>query len=667
MNEFLEAKHISTKPLTNSLFQIDDINEDTLDELLDNYDIIQQVQSLRYMHTHPDRYGNPQFDIALDLTLREGSPTIGIIDTGIESVETLQPILADDGIDITNIEVPSPYHVYVDHGTTVATLASFGNAYFHTHSTDILADAKVFSIKIQNDEVGCINLAGIQKAIQEANTNYGIRIFNLSMAAGCKNYNSDISIYAYLLDRLAYEMDILIFISTGNLDRQDIQQIEAKKRDPNIDNSTREFLEYPHHFYDPSIETDVHVCECMNISEPAESMNNMTVGALADNLNDDSHTDLSLGKQFPAYYSRKYYLDYNQKINNTPFNKNQKNSNLFKPDIVMPGGDELERISKMQLLGLKLGSLDYIFNAGTSYATPLAANIAAKIVRLYPHLRMQTIKALIINSATEVDTTYLEGLIEMLKTKENPSYPDVGSNEKRRLSSMYSPKLLGHYISGYGKPDIERCLFSNEKRVTFVIEDTIQFDSHKVVNINIPIYLFNHPNKRKALSINATLCYNFDPVFGNAMSYNPLHISFNIGNSMNHDDPQANAIEYSDKRAKDNNERMAIKTKFPSWSDDFFPANTKLFSNVQKMELSLKANDLMRINGQMAIIFRCTGRDTLTFFEQLKAAVHKFSFILTIEEMPSIELAEKNLHDEIQLNNTVENIASLNADIALDL
>lgn len=51
-------------------------------------------------------------------------------------------------------------------------------------------------------------------------------------------------------------------------------------------------------------------------------MNNITVGALADNLRDgNDYTDLSLGKEYPAYYSRKYYVDYNQQINNTGFKK----------------------------------------------------------------------------------------------------------------------------------------------------------------------------------------------------------------------------------------------------------------------------------------------------------------------------------------------------------
>lgn len=669
MFEFLASRGIEYKKLADRLLQIDSIDESALDELLDNYDIIQQVQGLRHLLIRPDEFGNPQLCDGLHLELVPDAPTIGIIDTGIEAVASFLPVLADTGIDIVSPDNPEPYHVYADHGTTVASLASFGDDFFNNPGTELTADAKVFSIKVQSGEEGQTNLAGIQTAIRDAYRNCGIRIFNLSMTAGCKNYNSDISAYAYVLDKLAYELDILIFISAGNLDRQDIVEIESERRNPSTDQAIRDFLEYPHHFYDPFITMDVaeaHVCECINLSEPAESMNNITVGALADNLMDDgNHTDLSLGKEYPAYYSRKYYMDYNQLINNTAFKKNQKNAHLFKPDIVMPGGDLLKQHSKMQVFGLDNGSLAYVRGAGTSYATPLAANIAAKIVRTYPDLRMQTVKALIVNSSNELNSNYLNPLIDLLKTKANPNYPNVEKKDKTSLSLKYNPELLSHYLSGHGKPDIEKCLFSNDKRVTFVVESTIKFDSFKVINLNIPTYLYDHPNKQKSLIINATLCYKFDPIFGNSMSYIPLHISFNMGNSMNKDNPKANAEEYSRMRAKNDKDRMAIKSTVQSWSDDFYPANTKMFSNVQKMKMNLTAENLRHINGQMAIIFRCTGRDTATLFAQLNTT-HPFSFVFTIEEVPSEKLMHKSLYDEICLSNMVENIAQLESGLILN-
>lgn len=669
LTDYFADNNIHTLEISDTIFQIEKITQEDLAYIINNFDIIQSVQGLRYLRIVPNEYGETELGIGLKINIDANAPTIAILDTGIANDPILQPILCDDGIDLTSADA-HPYTVISDHGTTVACLASFGDSFFRHDNRDMIAaDARVFSIKIQEGEDGCINLKGIQDAIYQANQKYGIRLFNLSMSGGSKNYNSDISTYAYVLDKLSYELDILIFISSGNLSIEDIHEIENKRLDPNTTNEIRTFLQYPNHFYNPYIsleDAEVHVCECINLSEPAESMNNITVGALADNLSNRERSGLSLGRDYPAYYTRKFHIDYNGKINNTQFKKNQINRHIFKPDIVMPGGDVLGQNANMQVIGINCGHLDYVFGSGTSYAAPLAANLAAKILYYYPDIKAQTLKALLINSANEVNPSYLDESIENLKRKAQPLYPDIDRSEKTRLSGLFNTEYLAHTISGHGMPSIEKCLYSNDKRVTFVIEDDITFDSHKVVNLNIPSYLNLHPNKVKALVLTGTLCYSFNPIYGDSISYLPIHISFNIGNSMNHDNPTANAIEYSTSTIKDNNDRMAIKTKFSSWSDDFYPANTKRFSNVQKMRLLLNRDDISKVTNQIAIIFRCTGRDDVRY-ASIRQHTHKFSFVLTLEEIPSDELIHHSLYDELALCNIVDNMATLDVDADIDI
>lgn len=668
LNEYLRDRNIVKEEISSNIFQIKNITPADLEYILNNFDIVQSVQGLRYLRVVPGEFGEEVLGIGLNIELAPNAPTIAILDTGVSDDPMLRPILSENGKDITS-DNEQPYLIDSDHGTTVATLASFGDQYFNSSENTIIADAKIFSIKIQAGEEGCINLKGIQDAIRYANREFGIRLFNLSMSAGGKNYNSDISTYAYILDRLSYELDILIFISAGNLDNADIHEIVAKHRRRDTDARIRSFLSSPNHYFNPFItldEAEVHVCECINLSEPAESMNNITVGALADNLDGtDVHHGLSLGKQYPAYYTRKYYVDYTAKINNTPFKKNQTNKNLFKPDIVMPGGDAISTDAKMKIIGINNGHPDYIYGAGTSYAAPLAANLAAKILSAYPVIKAQTIKAILINSAQEINPSYLSHTVENLKSEANPQYPDVDRSEKSRLSRIYDDRYLSHTISGHGKPSIERCLYSDDKRVTFIIEDHIQFDTHKVINLNIPDYLTRHPNRNKALILTGTLCYNFDPQLRDSMSYLPLHISFNFGNSMNHDDAARNAIEYSVTTATDNNDRMAIKKNFRPWSDDFFPANTKRFSNVQKMSIILTAEEIRKVSKQISIIFRCTGRDS-DHYAYLRRRNHDFSFVLTVEEVNSDALSQFSLYDELTACNIVENIADLATEIELD-
>jgi hypothetical protein len=330
------------------------------------------------------------------------------------------------------------------------------------------------------------------------------------------------------------------------------------------------------------------------------------------------------------------------------------NKHLFKPDIVMPGGDLLERSSMMQVIGLgNERSPFYKYSSGSSFSAPLAANLAAKILNKYPMLNMQTIKALLINAADSPNSGYLDELIVNLKSEASDvPLGELTSAEKKRLSTIYSKERLHHYLTGYGVPNLDKCLFSDEKRVVLVLEDSVAFDSHKVINLNIPSYLYNHP-KRTALVLTATLCYKFNPVLTNPMSYNPVHISFNVGRSIHLNEPSQNAATYAECHANVDNDIMAIKSKISPWSDDFYPASSKMFSNVQKFFMNLSADELQRIDGQISIIIRCTGRDDAAFSEKVRHE-HEFSLVLALEEKPSEVLYNEDLYAQMELVNILE-------------
>ena len=656
MMSYLEER-ARIKPLSEDMIQIDSIDEHSLEELVDNFDIIDNVvQGLGKIRVVPDPFNDFRRVLDFRLAVPDGLPIIGVLDTGTIAEEPFTQLDAG-GTDLTN---EHDYHsVHEGHGTTVASLASFGWNYFHTNNdaNKIEADAMIYTIKVQNNAEGRLNISDIQQAIISAHRNQGVRIFNLSMNARSKNYNSDISPYAYILDSLAYELDILIFISTGNLLREDIEAIQDEMTDEHTPEEVCNFLRYPCHFYKPGFERATsHFCVCTNLDEPAESMNNITIGAIADNLQDGDHTDMSLGKGFPAYYTKKYYIDYNGEINGTKFNQNQCNKHVFKPDIVMPGGDVLTENSAMEVISTNALGLCYIKNSGTSYAAPLAANLAAKVLRRYPNLTMQSVKALLVNSAEKVPSTYLDDTILNLKREASGTEDIEGlePNEKTKLSKKYSAELLNSFISGHGIPNMTECLSSTRKRVTLVIEDRVAFDSYKVMNLTLPQYINRHPG-RTALKMTATLCFKFRPKLNDALSYNPLHISFFIGNSMNHDNPSRNAEEYALRSKSENEERMRIKGKAFTWSDDFYPASSKRFSNVQKVEYNFRGVELERVHDQMSIVVRCTGRDLYP----LNKEEHPFSLVITLEETDHEELRNESLYDELQNLNTLEAIGEL--------
>ena len=656
MMSYLEERaHI--KPLSEDMIQIDSIDGHSLEELIDNFDIIDSVvQGLGKIRVVPDPFNGFRRALDFRLVIPDGLPVVGVLDTGTIAEEPFTQLDAG-GTDLTN---EHDYHsVHEGHGTTVASLASFGWNFFHANvdAQEIEADAKIYTIKVQNNAEGRLNIADIQQAIISAHRNQGIRIFNLSMNARSKNYNSDISPYAYILDSLAYELDILIFISTGNLVREDVEAIQEEMVDEHTPEEVRSFLRYPNHFYKPGFDRAAsHLCDCTNLDEPAESMNNITIGALADNQQAGDHTHMTLGKEFPAYYTKKYYIDYNGEINGTKFNQNQRNKHIFKPDIVMPGGDVLSEDSAMEVISTNALGLCYIKNSGTSYAAPLAANLAAKVLRKYPNLTMQSVKALLINSAEGVPATYLNDTILSLKREASgtENIDGLETSEKTKLSKKYNADLLNSFISGHGKPNMEECLSSTQKRVTLVIEDRVAFNSYKVMNLTLPQYINRHLG-RTALKMTATLCFKFRPKLNDALSYNPLHISFFIGNSMNHDDPTRNANEYALRNKSENEERMRIKGKAFAWSDDFYPASSKRFSNVQKVEYNFRGNELAGIHDQMSIVVRCTGRDIYP----LNKEEHPFSLVITLEETDHEELRDESLYDELQNLNTLEAIGEI--------
>ncbi len=639
------------KSLSEDMLQIDSIDGDSLIELIDNFDIIDSVvQGLGKIRITPDPFNGFRRILDFRLHVTEGLPVVGVLDTGTIAEEPFTQIDAG-GIDLT---AENDYHkVHEGHGTTVASLASFGWNYIHASkdAQELEADAKIYTIKVQNNAEGRLNIADIQQAIINAHHNHGIRIFNLSMNSRSKNYNSEISPYAYILDTLAYELDILIFISTGNLVREDVEAIKIEMNDEHTSEEVQDFLRYPNHFYKPGFDkAESHFCDCTNLNEPAESMNNVTIGALADNLQVGDHTDMSLEKGFPAYYTKKYYIDYNGEINGTKFNQNQYNKHIFKPDIVMPGGDVLSEDSAMEVISTNALGLCYIKNSGTSYAAPLAANLAAKILGRYPNLSMQSLKALLINSSEKVPASYLNDTI--LKLKREASGMDnleaLSPNEKKKLSRMYSAELLNSFISGHGMPNMIKCMSSTQKRVTLVIEDRIAFDSYKVMNLNLPKYINRHLGKT-ALKMTATLCFKFKPRQNDSLSYNPLHISFFVGKSMNFDNPKKNAEEYALRSKAENEERMRIKGKAFTWSDDFYPASSKRFSNVQKVEYNFRGNELANINDQMSIVVRCTGRKIYLLNDE----EHPFSLVITLEEIDHADLKNENLYNELCNLNTL--------------
>jgi hypothetical protein len=421
-----------------------------------------------------------------------------------------------------------------------------------------------------------------------------------------KAKNEPFSSYTYELDKFAHSTDSLIFICTAN---------NGNAINENTD-------------YDLAYFNSVHT----NLSTPADSLNNITVGAAAENLNDGPFYGISFGREYPTLYSRKGHIDLT-----VVFPRNKTNKNYFKPDVIDCGGDfgfynpstiDYMDNSAMAVLSAR-PELGNILETGTSLAAPLSANLAAQILKEYPTLNTQTIKALIINGAS--------------------------------LKNIQFPKQFSHLLnvtSGNGFVDNENSLFSTDDKATIILEDTISDTDLKIYPINFPKYLIEDDlGRRKGLlKITATLCFSFEPIKNNQLSYNPVHIAFSFFKNHNADQINAKNDEFNSK----------LRSNL-SWSQNGRNVSKPIpFSNSQKINFTIDVNHLISENQVLKLAVHCKVSNQI--IGGLPGSYPKkfpFSMVITIEENTKSKTGK--LYDELIAINNLEVIGDIELEGSIEV
>lgn len=617
LRSYLEEKKVKFNfNAESNAIEIYGLSKEQIDLIVDNFDIVQSVQSTRSGKVRPGRLGNVIRSFGIEIIPNKNAPLVGIIDTGVQNIEPLKPVMAGFNYDLTATAATWDSH---GHGTMVAGLVALGVEYFTDVKDKYQGKAFIVPIKVLTDSEGHFSHTELVNVIENAYQK-GVRLFNLSVNHLPKRYNSAFSNYAYLLDLLSYRNDLLIFISCGNIDYDRVEELY---------NNAHNSHTYPNYFYCLDTDSPFHRCETTNICTPSESLNNVTIGALAENFAQEDKSGITPAKEYPASYTRKFHFDYNQQINGTDFSRNQKNKNLVKPDMIFAGGDLLDENAGIEVFSVTTGQF-YTRNAGSSFSTPLVASLAAEILTAYPKLKTQTVKALLINSSNSA----------------------CGNNPPAFTENGLLRKLIGN-----GTPDRDTVLYSDENSITFVIEDNITVEEFKLIKVKLPDYL--NPNKNKSnhkLNITGTLCYKFPPVKDNHLSYCPLHISFGIFKP-----------DISDMAMK-KTEDYKIKTAI-SWSEDFFGIENRLLSNVQKINYNLQPEDIGNVNNEIGIAIRCTNKDEIdsNIADSLAKGSHEFSLALTFTELPHDKANTNRLYNELSAANTVEVIGTIEPEIDIDL
>jgi len=610
ISNYLEDKQVRFvyNPESNE-FEVRSINQQQLTEIAQNFDFVHSINSQRYLITRPSRFETNIKEYPFKIvTEDEQLPLIGVVDTGVSSTTPIGSLLVNQdgryGLNGMDPRVDDADNGY-GHGTSVAALAALGPQLSGEISPTLYAQARILSIKVLGDFNGVLSNSELVELIKSAHAEYGVRIFNITICYERPLVTgAAFSDYAFLLDKLAYEHDLLICICTANSKVDD--QVAAS---------------YPAHFAD----------ENTNFCAPADSMNNLVVGALGDNFEPElpilrDKYPLS-SKDHPAPYARKFHLDYER--------LSVKNRNLIKPDVVYPGGNyviidhpvlgltpDSTKEAALQILTASLKDPIYR-GVGTSFATPLVANIAANILRQYPDLRMQTVKALIVNSATEV-----------------------------KLGKTFSALKLYHqkFLTGHGRPSFDPAVFSNDDEATVVIEDIIKEGDVKSLPIAFPAYLLRSPADSTVLEIEGTLCFSFLPLKDNHLAYCPINIAFALCKNVALVSEEEVIIKGKKKMVDVGisggpKDKVAVFDNL--WSQDAY-ASSKMLSNTHKITYRVKRQQLVDERNLFKVAIHCHFHKLLPEYilETLPGEYH-LSLVLKIREVSTGEVKSGRLYQEL--------------------
>ncbi|MFH6994424.1 S8 family peptidase [Flavobacterium sp. FlaQc-48] len=628
--KYLDENHIEFKNNVElNIIEVIKVDEETIIEIVDNFDVIQSVNSYSSGFVRPNIYNLTEKSYGFEIINSDVNlPIIGIIDTGIENKSPLNTIIINDAS--YNLTNTSSFIDNVDHGTAVATIAALGDKLYPNHLGNFEADAKLLSIKTLDNNSGQIFESEVIELIRKAKLEYNVQIFTLTIGYNdCKKYNERISSYAFALDKLSHELNILVFISISNV----------RESQYFLDSITNKSL-FPLHF----------LSEDTNLCSPAESMNNLTVGAFASNLEDNEIDRITPLGLVPAIYSRTFHINWDVKIfKDIKGNINHKRTNklLFKPDVISHGGD-YDNWMDINKTGLKVLTTErgsfFSKEIGTSYSAPFVANLAARILKKYPELskNIQTIKALIINSS-ETD-------------ERNPEIESIKNS-----------------IIGNGFPNEEFAINSSTDKITFILEDEIEPETIKSFSLKLPNYLLGLMNSQSILEFTSTLCFSFLPLNKSQFTYCPIHMAFGFFDNIPLEDykrdrngkilktlnglpAQSLGINY--------NKMENIKLK-NSWSQDYY-YKPKVLSNSQKVKFRLTLKFLKKnidTDGNIKVKIAINSKlhkllDSIEKERLLNVPV-KFSLVTTIEELPYKNKTSNRLYEEMQLINSLDVINDL--------
>lgn len=450
------------------------------------------------------------------------------------------------------------------HGTAVAGIAIYNDIGECLDTGVFQATARLFSARVtdSNNEYDPDQL--LERQFREALTyfieNYPtLKVVNISL--GDSDYIYDDG-YQF---RFAAAIDELAFFYR---DRQLVFVLSAGNFWPNLDHDDIVRL-YP----------DYLTSQEARVIDPATSAIGITVGGLSygagrnRDLVDENDTDRLVAgtRAWPSPFTR----------------TGSGVDGAIKPEVVDFAGDLLFRKGRVheypaQHAGLPTTSKRFsppdgrLFRtvAGTSFAAPRVANLAARLFNEFPQATSNLIRALIADSARVPD--------------DRPSPLDKMKSWEKNILQIY----------GYGQPNFERARWSQDNNALLLAEDSVEIDRFKRYTIPpLPPEFFT---ERGTGYISVTLAY--DPPtrhtrYNNYLGVGMKYYLFRNINATQIDEAFRKWTQ-EEKKELGKDEEILSLTKIGKYSINFMPGVNQRSNGTLQKGLATVSNNSWKYDGQ---------------------------------------------------------------------
>jgi hypothetical protein len=409
-------------------------------------------------------------------------PHIVVLDSGLTSNHPLIAPAVGEAQGFVEPDRSASDNVPHGHGTFVAGLALYGDIEANIRSGEFVPGLRLFSGKVFNDD-GDDQHEFVERAVEEAVRyffdTYQCRVFNLSYGDLNKIYDGrHVRGLAYTLDRLTRELGVLFVVPTGNLDIPD---------DPRAT--------YP----------DYLLRDEAKLLDPATALNVITVGGLT------RHTASRDAQQHQNHIEDLPIATEGQPA---PFTRSGMSvGGAIKPDFVDEAGNAavMRASGRIRYHGLGLVSLQSGFAGGgvfregfgTSFAAPIVAHKAARLVGKFPDGSVNLARAML-----AVHARWPHATVQLL----NPENNATGKSKVLRLA-------------GYGKVDDAALFDSLDQVVTLYSEEHIEHDKHHFYELPVPDEFWSQGRRTRTLSI--ALAYSPE-VRTTRLDYKRTKLSFTL-------------------------------------------------------------------------------------------------------------------------------------------